>query len=327
MNKRERLERTITGEPTDRSPVIAWRHFPGDDQRSLDFAGAVLHFQQTYDWDAAFITPANGYMVTDYGAGDEWTGSADGQRVFQKRAIQRTLDWTALRPLDPARGSFGRVAEAIRVVHDSLGESVPLLVTVYAPLVQAADLSGQLTLTRHLRTQAERVHTGLNTFAESTLRWIDALRRLPIAGIHYVIDAADYTLYSEDEYTAFGLPYDRKIIDSLPSKFWFNMISISGEQPMFKFAGAFKVQAVHWHDRAAEPTLAIGKALFAGAACGGVGTRDMYLATPNAIRDAAREAIIQMNAHRLIVAPGGVIPVTTPISNLRALRDAVERSI
>ena len=36
MEKRERLEKTIAGEQTDRVPVALWRHWPGDDQRAAD---------------------------------------------------------------------------------------------------------------------------------------------------------------------------------------------------------------------------------------------------------------------------------------------------
>ena len=38
MNKRERLEATVAGEPVDRVAVALWRHWPGDDQRAEDLA-------------------------------------------------------------------------------------------------------------------------------------------------------------------------------------------------------------------------------------------------------------------------------------------------
>src|SRR5690606_39982591 len=59
MNRRERLEKTIAGEETDRTPVGLWRHFPGDDQRVADFARSVVEFQRTYDWDFVKVTPAD----------------------------------------------------------------------------------------------------------------------------------------------------------------------------------------------------------------------------------------------------------------------------
>jgi uroporphyrinogen decarboxylase len=46
MNKRERLEKTVAGEPTDRIPVALWRHFPGDDQHPAELARTVVDFQK-----------------------------------------------------------------------------------------------------------------------------------------------------------------------------------------------------------------------------------------------------------------------------------------
>jgi uroporphyrinogen decarboxylase len=324
MNKRERLEKTIAGEPTDRTPVTLWRHFPGDDQRAADLARSVIDFQHTYDWDFSVVMPANSYCVADYGAFDQWNGSSDGIRTRSKHAIQRSLDWTELRTLDPARGMFGRIQESVQLIASTLAEETPIVVTIYSPLSQACDLAGKETLLRHMRTQADRVHTGLNVLTESTLRFIDALRRTPIAGILYMIPHANYAELSEEEYQGFGLAYDRKLIDSIPSKFWLNITHLSGALPMFKFASVFKTQALGWHDRDNEPSLPIGKTLFSGAVCGGLSVQDhMLLGTPTTVRDAAREAIQQIGSRGLILAPGGTIPVTTPLSNLRALRESV----
>ncbi len=328
MNKRERLEKTLAGELTDHVPVTVWRHFPGDDQRAADLARSAVDFQRAFDWDVAVIAPANTYAVIDYGAQDVWNGSPDGRRIFPKHLVQRSLDWTSLRTLDPSRGMLGRVYETVRMVSDALdaaqSNSVPLMLVVYSPLTQARDLVGDEQLGLHMRTQADRVHSGLNTLTDTLLRFLDSLRRLPLAGILYVITHANYAALSEDEYASFGLPYDRKVIDSLPSKYWLNMTFLAGTMPMFKFAPALKSQIFGWHDRDNEPSLPIGKTIVNGAVCGGVAVHDhLLLGTPVTVRDAARESIQQTGARRLLLAAGGFVPVTTPQSNLRALREAV----
>jgi uroporphyrinogen decarboxylase len=65
---------------------------------------------------------------------------------------------------------------------------------------------------RHMRTQPDRLHMGLNALTESVLRFIDSLKRTSIAGIFYAIQHASYDVMSEAEYLTFGLPYDRKIL-------------------------------------------------------------------------------------------------------------------
>jgi uroporphyrinogen decarboxylase len=199
MNRRERLENTFAGEPTDRVPVALWRHFPGDDQRAGDLARSVVDFQKTYDWDFCKVTPASSYAISDYGAQDIWEGNPEGTRRYTRRPIQRSLDWTSLRPLDPAKGALARTLEATRMITDALGDEVPVLMTIFNPLAQAKNMASDEALIRHMRTEPERIRSGLNTLTESTLRFIEALRRLPIAGIFYAIQHASYARLSEEE--------------------------------------------------------------------------------------------------------------------------------
>ncbi len=328
MNKRERLEKTIAGEQTDRAPVALWRHFPGDDQRAADLARSTVDFQTAYDWDFVNVSPASSFCVTDYGVQDQWEGSLEGTRVYTKRLIERSLDWTSIRALDPTRGALGRQLDCLRLIGDALGEDVPLIQTIYSPLAQAQFLAGCDTLTRHMRTQPDRVHSGLSILTESTIRLIEGLKRLPVAGVFYMIQHASYMVMSEDEYRAFGLPYDRKVLDILPARWWLNVVHLGSELPMFKFLPELKAQVVNWGDHNSEPTLAQGKTLFEGAVCGGLSAWEhLHQGTPTSIREATRSAIQATNGRRLIVSAGGSTPVTAPLSNLRAVREAVEFAI
>lgn len=322
--KRERLEKTLLGEATDRVAVALWRHFPGDDQRAADFARATVAFQRTYDWDFVKLTPANNYPVIDYGVQDAWQGNVEGTRTCTRRAVKKSLDWTELRPLDPMRGELGKQMEALRLIENEINDA-PIIQTVFSPLAQAKKIAGSETLLRDMRTHADRLHSGLNIITESTLRFIEALKRTNIAGIFYAVQHASYAVLSEAEYQTFALPYDRKILEALPSKWWFNVLHVHGSLPMFKLCATYPVQVINWHAHEGKPDLTQGKTLFQGAVCGGLSQQEhLHLGTPNGIRDAARSAIIQTTARRLILAAECVVPVTTPLSNLHTVRESVE---
>lgn len=326
MSKRERLEKTITGEATDRVPVALWRHWPGDDQRPSDFVEAMVGFQRQYDWDFVKVTPASSYCLVDHGVQDRWAGSPEGTREYTRRVVNRSVDWTDLRVLDPAKGVLSRQIEVLKLLKDALGTEVPFIQTIFSPLAQAKNLAGGDLLIKHMRTAPDRLRTGLNTITESTLRFIDAIRRSGISGIFYAVQHASYAIMTEDEYRIFGRTYDMRILEALNKDWWLNMLHLHGDVPIFDLFNDYPVQAINWHDRETEPDLVNGKLRFKGAVCGGLGRFDtVHNGTPAEVRSQARDAIEKTGGRRLILSTGCVAMVTSPTSNLRAVREVVEK--
>lgn len=326
MDKRERLEKTLAGERVDRPPVALWRHWPGDDQRAADLARSVVIYQHQYDWDFAVATPANNFSVTGYGLQDAWQGSPYGLRTITKRVIERSLDWTTLKTLDPLRGDLAKQLECLRILGESLTpHQVPFLQVVYSPLAQAIRLAGADVLLSHLRQEPARLQTGLNILTESTLRFIEAMRRTSVAGILYIIEGANYHMASETEYRTFGTPYDRKILDSLPAAWWLNIVQLTGQSPMLGLISPYRMSALSWANQEETPaySLATGRTLFKGTICGGLGDcHELHDDTPTTIRTLARQALRSLD-RRFILSGGGVIPITAPLSNVRTVREVI----
>ncbi len=326
MNSRERLENVLSGQPIDRTPVAFWKHFPGDDQRSADFAYATINFQRRFDWDFVKVTPASTSYVLDYGVKDRWQGQNNGDRTPTKFVVQRSLQWTELRTIDPERGEYGKQLEALRMIEQGLQDTqTPLIVTIYSPLSQATRIGSKALLLRHLRTRPDRLRTGLNIITEGILRFMDALKRINIAGLYYVTEFADYDQLSEQEYQVFGTPYDQKILDMIPQRWWLNILQIRGSAPMFDLFGNYRIQALNWDCCEAEPNLADAKLRFGGVLCGGLNhISDMDQSSPTIVRDRARNALELMDNRRLILTAGDTLPISVSTSNLRAAREIVE---
>lgn len=327
MNKRERLERTLLGETTDRVPVALWRQFPGDDQRAVDLAAAVVDWQSRFDWDFVTIPPAPTFSVSDYGLTDRWTGSLDGSREITRRVIQKSLDWTDLRVLEPTRGMLRQVGETVPMVRDGLEDGTPFLLTIPSPLSQAVMLAGVEMVIRHLRTAPDRLRTGLNTLTESTIRLLDSLRRCGLAGVYYSVQLANFNRLSDLEYREFGRPYDLRVMDMLNREWWLNILHIPGDLPMFDSFADYPVQAINWNDRDrdSEPDIAAAKLRYGGGLCGGLSRHEvLHNATPVEVRSQARNAMDQAGSRRLILSSGEGVLLSTPLSNLKAARAVVE---
>ena len=183
-------------------------------------------------------------------------------------------------------------------------------------------LAGQAQTLHHLRTEPDRLQSGLNTLTETTLRFIESLRRAPVDGICYVMSSASYALMSRAEYAAEIQPYDDKVLAERPRDWWLTLASLPGPLPMLDLAATYPVQALHFDFAGVD--LARLRVSFPGALCGGL-TRPAHLDvdTPNVTTDAVRTALLEMNHRRLIVSADGPASLLTPRSNLRAVRDAV----
>jgi len=325
MNKRERLLAAVSGDTVDRTPVILYRHWPGDDQRAADLAKALIAFQKQFDWDALIIAPATNYAVMDYGVQDTWDGQLNGARTIIKRPITRSLDWTELRVLEPTRGVISQQLDCVRLVKEQIKDETPIIFQLNSPLALAAKLAGPQQLLHHLRRQPERVKTGLNVITDSLLRLTAELQRLSIDGFHYVMEHADLGFMTQGEYGEFGATYDWAILGDMPPQFWLNIVEMRGNAPMVGYVSGYPVQVLSWNVPEVEPDIMWGRAAFAGAIMGGLSAEaQLHMGTPHIIRDAARRTIAETQRRRFILGAGDALRVTSALSNLRAARDAVE---
>ena len=320
--KQKRLEATISGEAPDRVPVALWRHWPGDDQDAQALAAAHLKWQQDYDWDILKVGPASSYSVVDWGVQDEWVGHIEGTRSYTHRAVQQPEQWAELQPLDPNKGMLAVQLKALQLVKEAVGDTVPVLATIFSPLSQAKHLADNEPMLSHMRSHPELFQQGLSTIVESTLRFIEAAKALGIDGIFYAIQHARYPLLSRDEYVQWARPYDLQILDAVQDC-WLNMVHLHSTDVMFDLIGAYPVQLLNWHDRETGISLSAGLAQIQGAASGGIDHWTLHQEGPTQTMAEAQDAIKQTNGRRLLLGTGCVAMTTTPLRNIRALRESV----
>jgi uroporphyrinogen decarboxylase len=323
ITHRDRIEACLNAEILDRPPVALWRHFPVDDQTPSGLASSVLMFQRTFDFDLVKVTPASSYCLKDWGVKDEWRGNPEGTRDYTQRVIQHPDDWERLPVLDPKRGHLAAELECLHILSQELGQTTPMIQTIFNPLSQAKNLAGGEQLLVHMRRFPQQLHAGLKTITESTQRFIQALQDSGIAGIFYAVQHAQYGLLSEAEYSAFGRAYDLQILEAA-SSMWLKMLHLHGSEVMFNLFLDYPVNIINWHDRETYPSLGAGLSLFKGAVCGGVLRETLVYGAPDQIRSEALEAIQATGGQRVILGTGCVTPIIAPLGNILALRQSVE---
>ena len=327
MDKRERVSAALSGEALDRVPVCFWRYWPGDDQRAADLARCVALWQSDYDWDICVVPSSPHFLLTGYGLADSFEDDLYGGRVVKRQPIKRSLDWTEIRPLDPQRGDLAKQTDVLKLLSRAVNfDQVPVVQVIYSPFTQALQMVGRDTLLRHMRTHCDRLISGLTTLAESTIRFIDALRRMPIAGIYFVMDATQ-ELLAESEYRSVALPFDRQVISALPSKWWLNIGWLRGESVMFQAAQEAGLRVYNWDTTVRHQELKTVISTVRGGLMGGLSYRNhLHDATPTAVNEAIRQVMSVTDGRRLVLGCDGPVKLSTPLSNLYAARDFVQLS-
>jgi uroporphyrinogen decarboxylase len=324
MNKRERIRAAIWGEPVDRVPVALWRHFPRVDQTTEGLAQAVVDFQKKFDFDLVKVTPTAGYPAEAYGAQLIHKDNDEGTRDYLSRPVGGTADWHTLQPLDPHQGILDRELQALRLIREGVGPDVHILQTIFSPLTSAKNLSGELWLT-DLRQHPADLHVGLKVLAETTARFAQASLEAGADGIFFATQLATREFLTEEEYREFGIQYDQPVLNAVRSQADLVLLHVHGMNIFYNLMADYPAQVINWHDRRTPPSLADGKARFKGAVLGGINEWDVLLrGMPTDVTSQVQDAIQQTGGRRVIIGAGCVTPVTTPETNIRAARAAVE---
>lgn len=324
MTHRKRMEICLSGNITDRPPVALWRHFPVDDQKPETLASAITNFQNTYDFDFIKVTPASSYCIKDWGVTDIWRGNPEGTRDYQEPVIKNFEDWEKLKVLNPRYGHLGQMLDCLKLLIKEYSQTTPIIQTIFSPLSQAKNLIGKDSFLFHLRANPEAVKKGLEIITQTTLAFMEELKKIGIDGIFYAVQHAQYNILSIAEFQTFGRNCDLQILEAAKS-FWLNVGHIHGENIMFDQVKDYPVQVLNWHDRQTSPSLSEAQNQFNGIVCGGLKQWDtMVLGTPESVLQEAKDAIDQTSGKRFILGTGCVVPVTAPYGNILAARRAVE---
>ena len=316
---KERIQAAMNGELIDHPPIALWRHFPVDDQSPELLAKATLHYQNTYDFDLVKVTPASSFCLKDWGVEDKWKGHTEGTREYTKRVIHDPRDWEKLSELDPIAPHLAGQLACLRFIRSELSPETPVLQTVFSPMAQAKNLSGNETLIAHLRLYPESIMKGLATIAETTRRFVEACLDTGIDGIFYAIQHAQASLLTLDEYKTFGVPNDLKVLE--PSQgLWCNLLHMHGHDVYFSLLESFNFQIVNWHDRETYPSLGEAQKLFNGVVCGGMRQDTLVYENQAEVQKEAADAIQQTNGKRFILGTGCVVPVIASHGNILAAK-------
>ena len=342
QSKRERVTAALHGDPVDRVPVAAWRHFIPEERSAEILADASLHFFNQFDWDWLKVNPRATCFAEAWGNQydfDDYTGVLP--RLISG-PLQSAADLTKIEPVSPTAGVFGEQLDLLKRIKVGI-DGAHFVQTVFSPLSvlaflaahpgdQMADLgldSDFGYVRQLLHERPDEAHAALSAIAETLSGYAAASVEAGASGIFYaIVRLAREGVLSEEEYVTFGRPYDLQVLAAVaPAEF--NMLHICGPRVYFDKVVDYPVHAINWAAVGqGNPSVAEARARTNQALIGGV---DEHGALAHGGEDAvlaeAQGAISITGGRHFLLAPGCGVDMDTPAATLSTLRRSVDGAL
>jgi uroporphyrinogen decarboxylase len=326
MHKIERVNAAVRGEPVDRVPASLWGHSYLREWSPEDVAQAMLENYHAHDWDYMKFNPRASYHVEDWGAKLQPSGDANRGPGFTYTPVQEQGDWRRLRLLDPNRGALGEQLQALRLIRDDLKGQAYCIHTIFSPLSVAKYLVGNRfePVQTSIEDNPGALRQALEVITETFIAYAQATLEAGASGIFYATTGwASTDRLKEDQYRAFGVDYDLRVIDAFKHAS-FNVLHNCGQRIMFDLLADYPMHAISWAaNLPGNPDLAEGKTRTTRAVMGGISEKTTLLnGSPQQVADEAHAALELTVGRRFLLAPGCSIPPAAPKANLEAVARA-----
>ncbi|HZS75228.1 MAG TPA: uroporphyrinogen decarboxylase family protein [Ktedonobacteraceae bacterium] len=328
MNKKERVDAALRGDPVDRVPASMWGHDFEREWSAQTLAEAMVENFTRYDWDYMKVNPRACYHVEGWNVKVRPSGEKYKAPVFEDTPIKSSSDWKRLRVLDPGQGALREQLKALQLINHSIGYDAYFVQTIFCPLGVAKYLAGNNAepVLHSIREDRSALHRGLRVIMETFINFAIACLDEGASGIFYATNGwASDGMLTADQYREFGEQYDLEFLDAIKSRSKFNILHNCGNRIYFDLLAGYPVQALSWAATLeGNPDLGEGKKRSGKAVMGGISEKTtLKNGTPEQVRDEVQKALDLTGGRHFLLAPGCSIPPETPARNLEAIRSAL----
>lgn len=331
MSKYELLKETFLGNLGEQIPISLWKHHPRLDRTPEGLANAEIEFHKKIDQDLLKISFFGHYPCIDFGCTAEYDGAITGSTTTTSFPIKDSTDWETLEPVDVNTGEFGNQVRAVELIQRYAHGIVPTMATIFDPPMVADRLCDR-NLIMYADEQPAILKSALDLICDVMIDFARATLEAGSDGLFLATQHSTLSSISDEHYDNFVYPYHLRMISKLRNKAKFIVMHLhareENEEIRFdKIAKTPGLDGINWEDQSSSLSLKEGKRKSRKTVLGAIDHNGVFR---NGTSDEAKEQVLsavdEAGFERLIVAPGCVITVDTPLENIMAVRDVV-RSI
>ncbi len=331
MNKKERVDAALRGDPVDRVPASMWGHNFEREWNTQALTEALVENFTRYNWDYVKVNPRASYHAEGWRAKYRPSGEKYKAPICDETPIKCTADWKRLRPLEPDYGPLGEQLYLLRLLNHAVGYDAYYVQTIFCPLGVAMYIAGGSieAIQQALHEDRKAMHTALRVITETFTAFAIACLDEGASGIFYATNGwASKGALTPDQYREFGEQYDLEFLDAIKSRSKFNILHNCGSHIYFDQLSTYPVQALSWGDTLeGNPDLREGKMRSGKAVMGGI-SEQTTLKSGSAVQvqEEVAHALELTGGRHFLLAPGCAVPPETPAKNLAAIRRALPAS-
>jgi len=295
MTPRERIDRILKGQDTDRPAFSFWYHFQDENEPPETHARNTLDFHRRLRTDLVKV-------MSDY----PYPKPPSGPASLQEEA-------------DP----FPRQVRALELIRDGLGGRAHFVETVFNPWNQAGKVFGKAELQRWKAEDPAGLLRALDIIARSEANHARRAIAAGASGVFLAIDNAQPDTLSREEYRKFSEPFDRMVVEAVRQA-PLNILHLHGPGVYLDlFWQGWPVAAINYSDYETGVPIAEARRRFGGVLLGGINHLTFRTSTVEQLKQQwieAREAA----APRHVVTPGCSVPDESTDEEMLRLTEAVE---
>lgn len=309
MDKIERVDRVLDGQPVDRPPLSLWYHFGVQHGGGEQFAKLSLAYFDHYNLD--FLKVMNDYFYPP----------PQGLETIETAADLNRFD-----RFDVAASDWAEQFRALKYINDALGGRAYFVDTVFDPWQTIQRHLAGKNIKMLMAAEPEALLTALDVIAENLIAYCTVSLQLGSAGIFLSVPAATEYV-TREEFLKFVKPPAMKVLSAIAGRGRMNTVHVHGGDLFFDDCLDFPVPVFSWWDRGpGGPSLASVKQKIDGCVMGGIDQTVVSRSSPGFLRDHVREGIRLGGRRRFILAGGCSIPTWTYPGSIKAIVETAAAS-
>ena len=325
MNKRERVMAAVRGQPVDRVPLSFWLHNFAHEDTAQALTEETLRLYRAFDWD--FLKPQSRFQCFGEMWGLEYRKPVDRAEwpTLTRWPVTSPEAFGKLTPRDPSTGALWEQIEAMRMIRAAVGPDVPMVATVFSPLMIAQFMvpGGVDAVGAMMRDQPAALARGLEAIAATLREFVKLLMREPIDGLFYASNVATRDRMNADDFRRFQAPYDVPILEAA-SAAPFNILHMCGTGILFEEFADYPAQVFSWATVPGNPTLSEVHRRTGRAVLGGLPAKpQIKTMTREELVARAEASIAEMGGRFHLLGPDCSINPDTPEPLIHAVGERV----